>query len=182
MEGYVDLLAPIGILGLEGMQALYKGLGQPVPTGEEQYKRLVEVGTRLLNVLKEIQATDIVGEPSASNNLATYVAAEVMRVGELLQHLERDWKPGGSRQADLVAAASHVGDFREMIDLARQYCEAQHEALLNKLSRAYQKPDFCIRRDSVGAGSDNLLPLALSWDEDWYYGRKIEMRSQDAGE
>ena len=58
------------------------------------------------------------------------------------------------------------------IALARKFCGAQREALLNKLSRAYQKPDFCISRDSVGAGRDNLLPLSLSWDKEWYYGHE----------
>jgi hypothetical protein len=50
----------------------------------------------------------------------------------------------------------------------------QREALLNKLSRAFQKPDFCVRRDALGPDRDRLLPITLSWDEDWYSGKKID--------
>ena len=73
-------------------------------------------------------------------------------------------------------AKQHSEEFRHMVQLARSLCDAQKEAFLNKLSRAYQKPDFCIRRDSVGSRSNELLPLSLSWDEDWYYGRNVEFR------
>jgi len=67
-------------------------------------------------------------------------------------------------------------EFRHMVELARTLCDAQKEAFLNKISRAYQKPDFCIRRDSVGSRSNELLPMSLSWDENWYYGRDVEYR------
>jgi hypothetical protein len=70
--------------------------------------------------------------------------------------------------------------FREAVQLAKNYCDVQRAALLNKLSRAYQKPDFCVRRDSVGAlrdvllpMRDEVLPITVSWDEDWYHGRTL---------
>ena len=63
-----------------------------------------------------------------------------------------------------------IDQIREAARRAEKYCNLQREALLNTLSRAYQKPDFCIRRDSVGPEADALLPIALSWDPEWYYG------------
>jgi predicted metalloprotease len=67
-------------------------------------------------------------------------------------------------------ALDHPDRFRPLVDLAHAICETQYEAVLNKLSRAYQKPDFCVRRDSVGSDCDQFLPVSLSWDADWYYG------------
>ena len=67
----------------------------------------------------------------------------------------------------------HTPQFQKLVELARQFCEAQNQALLNKLSRAFQKPDFYIRRDSVGDARDQLLPMSVSWDADWYYGRTV---------
>jgi len=76
---------------------------------------------------------------------------------------------------DLLAmTGEHVEEFREAVALARKYCNVQREALLNKLSRAFQKPDFCVRRDALGPDRDRLLPITLSWDEDWYSGKKID--------
>jgi len=63
-----------------------------------------------------------------------------------------------------------TGLLREAVYLATQYCNVQQAALLNKLSRGYQKPDFCIRRDALGRERDRLLPLSQSWDEEWYFG------------
>ncbi|HTA46107.1 MAG TPA: hypothetical protein VK789_26870 [Bryobacteraceae bacterium] len=182
MEIDVDVLAPLGILGLAGIQALAESLGEQAPTEQTEFEQLFETGMDLLEMLEEIAALDIEGEPSANNDLAMSVSADRARLQELIKHLKEDWRAGKSREADLVTASAHVGDFRQMIDLARQYCEAQREALMNKLSRAFQKPDFCIRRDSVGADRDNLLPLSLSWDRDWYYGDRIEYSSTVADE
>ena len=76
---------------------------------------------------------------------------------------------------DLLAmTGDHVQEFREAVALARRYCNVQREALLNKLSRAFQKPDFCIRRDALGPERNRLLPITLSWDEEWYTGKKID--------
>ena len=62
------------------------------------------------------------------------------------------------------------------MSLARARCELQFEALVNKLSRAFQKPDFCLRRDAFSpADRDRLLSNALEWDGDWYYGENIEL-------
>ena len=65
--------------------------------------------------------------------------------------------------------AALKSEVREAVQLASQYCNVQQDALLNKLARGYQKPDFCIRRDALGRERDRLS-INLSWDEDWYYG------------
>ncbi|MEQ8661808.1 MAG: hypothetical protein RLW62_13420, partial [Gammaproteobacteria bacterium] len=73
----------------------------------------------------------------------------------------------------LEAAWQQLDAFREAVKLARGKCQTQHDAVLNKLSRAYQKPDFCINRDALGPERDDLVPRTLSWDAHWYYGKTI---------
>jgi hypothetical protein len=57
-------------------------------------------------------------------------------------------------------------------ELAGQYCDAQRDALFNKLAKASQKPDFCIRRDSVDSDDtrEAYFHIRESWDKDWYGG------------
>jgi hypothetical protein len=64
------------------------------------------------------------------------------------------------------------------VALARKRCDFQREALFNKLSRAWQKPDYCVKRDAAGVDRDRLFPLAESWDDDWYYGRSVSTKSK----
>ena len=78
--------------------------------------------------------------------------------------------------ADIVEQAwLKLDAIQEAVELARAYCRVQKDALLHKLSRAYQKPDFCIWRGITGAHRDNLLPVTLSWDDEWYFGKKINL-------
>jgi hypothetical protein len=116
----------------------------------------------LLEALKAINSLKIVGEPSERNNLDSRVLADHNRFGELLQPVLE------------LHTRIQVADLDDVLDLARRYCAVQIEALLNKLSRAYQKPDFCIPRDVLGPDADQYLPLSLSWDVDWYFGRNIK--------
>lgn len=86
--------------------------------------------------------------------------------------------PAAQRLAFLDTKPDLVKSYREAlgltVELARRHYEYRTEALLNNLSRAYQKPDFCIRRDSLGPYQDELLQLSLSWDENWYHGIDIK--------
>jgi hypothetical protein len=120
-----------------------------------------EAVVNLKNALSAINSLKVIGEPSERNNLDSRVSADHTRLGELLQPLLAQH------------TRLHVADLDTVLDLARRYCGVQVEALLNKLSRAYQKPDFCIPRAALGADAEQFLPLSLSWDEDWYYGRNI---------
>jgi hypothetical protein len=175
MDTDVKSLAAAAILDLPDFQRTYQELGKVAPTPGQ----LADVGQHLLRVLNEISDLRIQGEPSATNNLDARVRANQARLQNMLAEL------GAGRMREIavqhpgewmVWAKQHTEEFRHMVELARSLCAAQKEAFLNKLSRAYQKPDFCIRRDSVGSRSDELLPLSLSWDKDWYYGRDVEYK------
>lgn len=76
--------------------------------------------------------------------------------------------------ATVVAASDILTDasrLREAVTSARHWCDAIEQAIRDALARAYQKPDFCIRRDAVGSYSGQLLATTWSWDEGWYRGR-----------
>jgi hypothetical protein len=174
MESSVDVLTLVAVLGVRGALSAYAGTGQSVAG-------VVKVGGELMDALDAIVALNVAGEPSESNNLDTYVAANKNRLQALITDLKSklQLKPGsepGSAEVDVLeTAVANAEEFRQVIDLARRFCDAQLQALLNKLSRAYQKPDFCIWRDAVGAGKNSLLPMSLSWDGNWYYGNQIKL-------
>jgi hypothetical protein len=137
--------------------------------------------------LEVITRLKVDGEPSPDNNLDTQVLADFTRLDELvhgpLAAVAADELRLSSSQSwdDLLAmTGDHVQEFREAVALARRYCNVQREALLNRLSRAFQKPDFCIRRDALGPDRNRLLPITLSWDEEWYTGKKIDAVEETA--
>jgi hypothetical protein len=175
MDTCVKALAAGIILDLPDFQRTYADLGKKAPTDIQ----LAKVGHDLLDVLTVISEFPIQGEPSATNNLDASVRANQARLQALIKEFDlkplpkptvrqtREWMTWAKQQSE---------QFRHMVELARSLCDAQKEAFLNKISRAYQKPDFCIRRDSVGSRANELLPLSLSWDENWYYGRNVEFR------
>jgi hypothetical protein len=138
-------------------------------------KELAALSEDLRKDLDRIRNLQIHGEPSESNNLDTHVYAAQMRLAELLDAFPKPpGKADDPKKADEVCtwALDNIDQFAQAVEQARTYCDAQYEALLNKLSRAYQKPDFCIRRDTV-PDPNQLLPLSLSWDCDWYYGKDV---------
>jgi hypothetical protein len=151
----------------------------------------------LVACMRKITEVEVFGEPSPGGNLAPEVMGDFFRLDELLRGpLSLQGPPGVSslqgppgvfgwaaseELAELDEAAwverawPYVEQLCAAAELARKCANVQREALLNKLSRVYQKPDFCIRRDSVGRTRDRLLPPTLSWDEDWYYGGDIRL-------
>ena len=154
----------------------------PPPPTEETF---VAAGKTLLMALDKIANMSVEGEPSPHFNLDTVALAEEIRLRELYQTLKaelEDELKNASPKAALEKASAHSTEEGQMVSLARDKCQVQYEALINKLSRAYQKPDFCLRRDSLSpADRDRLLPMALSWDPDWYYGDVIELNPGLAG-
>lgn len=184
LEGCVDMLAPVAILGIQGIRSAYDkyGLSQKEaasmqPLAAPQIADMVKAGDLLFEVAGKIAQADVQGEPSPHNNLDTVALAQEYRLKELLASLQLDYADSGSTATDedkVNWAKTHSDEMGEMVNLARAKCQVQYEALINKLSRAWQKPDFCLRRDGFSAADrDRLLPVALSWDEDWYYGDKI---------
>ena len=146
----------------------------------------VTEGKALIAALNEIARRGVVGEPSPHNNLDTVALAEESRLKNMLSTLEAEFLDekvsGESPEATLDKARAHSTEEGEIVTLARDKCQVQFEALINKLSRAYQKPDFCLRRDAFSAADrDRLLPLALSWDPEWYYGEVIKLDPGLAG-
>lgn len=166
MEECFNILSAYEILGFNALRHCEQG-GEKPPTA----KQVRESQRQILATLKQIEELPIVGEPSAENNLDTQVLANKTRLTILLKHLDEKYAHWCRYAED--PAISEVGAFREVYDLARKYCLAQRDALLNKMSRAYQKPDYCILRDAVGRDNRDLLPDALSWDDNWYYGKEI---------
>ena len=170
MESEIDLLSSFTILGFHDMDTAFQRMHKEPPG----MKALYDAGVRTLEVIRSISDLEIQGEPSERNNLDTVILADRLRLHELLEELPKDLS-----EADALSWASdHKDDLRQIVALARAYCDAQRNALLNKLSRAYQKPDFCVRRDAVGPYADTLLPLSFSWDAEWYYGDEIELQFQ----
>lgn len=177
MEKNVNQLAAAAILKLPELRISYQQLGEKVPTDSG----LVKLTLDLVRALKTISEQTIEGEPSERNNLDARVRADQQRLKDLLTELPddftlqvRDTEVMKRSSQFLGWATQHVEEFRRLVELARGFCAAQNDALLNKMARAYQKPDFCIKRDSVGANRNALLPLSLSWNADWYYGRELE--------
>ena len=167
MESAVDVLTVLAVLGWEKTQKVFPGDAQ---------KTILDAADQFMNALEAIAGLQVKGEPSESNNLSTYVLADLNRLKVLLADLKDKLTIDGKFREDaLEIAMANLEEFRDVVDLARRFCQAQQEALLNKLSRAYQKPDFCIHRDAVGVNKDQLLPLSLSWDDHWYYGNQIEL-------
>ena len=188
MESAIDVLTPLAVLGAGGVEKAHQlvekqaaegqGLNaHPIaqPTPAEFY----ENGLKLRAALKAIAAAGVIGEPSPHNNLDTVALAEEARLREMIDALDKellDEITPNDVAGSLQSGSAHTAEFNEMIRLARNKCQVQYEALINKISRAYQKPDFCLRRDMFSADDrERLLPSALSWDPDWYYGEKIEL-------
>ncbi len=169
LEQSVDILAPVAILGLPRLESALNQMQQPTLSTDP----LGAAFTEFMDSLQKIQELHIAGEPSETNNLDTVVLATNLRLGELLAILRGLLVPGDPPGANMERVMGAGELYRQAVDLARQYCGDQQQALLNKLSRAYQKPDYCIRRDAVGSGKDRWLPLAYSWNDDWYYGMKF---------
>lgn len=189
MENTLGLLASAAIFNPVGIKSVYKDLGQQPPTDKE----LLNLCGTLMKSLETIGHLSIAGEPSEHNNLNTRVANDLRRFTEVNKQLWSEFTVGflaaqsagklelpneiGNIDPEMLQwVFDHTAQFQQLVDLARRYCEAQGDAFLNKLSRAYQKPDFCIRRDTVPDCTD-LLPYSLSWDADWYYGERPGMRA-----
>jgi len=143
---------------------------------------VVRATNELLQVLQQISNTPVIGSPSEDDD--PQVQADQTRLRQLLKVLNNTKEAGdldseltegqstkieelfGGRPSDQVWLIDVV---TQAVQLADRYCDVQRHALWNKLSKAYQKPDFCVRRDSVSeAVREKYFPRSESWDEDWY--------------
>lgn len=182
MEHCINMLAPLAILGMQGAETAYREadkdrpLDDRVPIPDDAV--FVRTGQELLTLVFRISRRRVKGEPSTRNNLDPVANAQEERLqhmlAALINELKDEIRNTDSPEELLEKAMAHSTEAEEIVNLARAKCQLQFEALINKLSRAFQRPEFCIRRDSLSpADRDRLFPMALSWDEDWYYGKKI---------
>ena len=160
------------------LEEAYAAIGPWLLLGVHEFESPANVGhlspeqrlaalQKLFEALKTVKGLTVQREPSQGT-----VQAGVTRLDQLLQVIGDRLKSPADAHPDSLG--NRIQDLLEAVELARSHCGAQREALLNRLSRAYQKPDFCILRDSVGTRSDELLAASLSWDKDWYFGKEIE--------
>jgi hypothetical protein len=68
------------------------------------------------------------------------------------------------------AAWAQRKELREIAALARERCQVLMDAALVSVAKGWQKPDHVVSRSSVGPDRDRILPLAHSWDDEWYVG------------
>ena len=134
----------------------------------------------LLKGLGNITKLHVEGEPSADNNLNVQVLGYRERLKELLSQAPLKGLHGQPAELTAAALLAAAQPLRQAVVAARKYCSAQDEALLNTLSRAWQKPDFCIRRDAVGPERDRLLTATGSWDDEWYFGGLLAQQASAA--
>jgi hypothetical protein len=187
LEKYINELSPVLIMGMQGVRAAYAKIDPNLPVPDARH--FITVGRQLLATMGEIEELKIEelkieelkiegepsGEPSIDDNLDPVSQARDQRLKDMLAtlnaELDEEMNTAESDDSNLLKALTHSTEVGEMVSLAREKSQVQYEALLIKLSRAFQKPDFCLRRDAFSTADRNqFFPLALSWDEDWYYG------------
>jgi hypothetical protein len=185
LEESLDVVSPVKIIGYDEMKTQFAAINKERKP-EEMLKvpdesTLFQAGRTLIETLNLIAQRGVKGEPSPHNNLDTVALADEVRLKDMLDTLDNELKDeeqtGASKLDKLVKGGeAHAEEVAQMVLLARAKCMVQFEALLFKLSRGFQKPDFCLRRDALKPGDrDRLLPLSLAWNEDWYYGDVITL-------
>ncbi len=197
LERYVNFLSPVAILGVPGIISAYavrdkkkKQNTQKRPAGRDPdavAERAIDEGMGLLHLVGEILKKPIQGAPTSGASPDRQAAAQEMRLKRLLSWLRRELGdekvPREDARTRLEKVRAHADEIAEIIVLARNKRQLQLAALLNKLSKASQKPDFCIRRDAFQeVNRESLLPIEQSWDEHWYYGQEIKLEESLAQE
>ena len=172
METYFDTLAPWLLMDYEDWAHTTEGKKPDDPT-------LLEASRQLLISLVLFKQLTIAGEPSNRNYLDQQVGGFANKLNELLDGplaklVSADGFKSLSGTEGLLRVKAATEPLREAVTMARKLSSSQREAMLNTLSRAWQKPDFCIRRDAVSSERDRLLTTMGSWDEDWYFGKRFD--------
>jgi hypothetical protein len=162
LERLVDKLSPLFILRIDGVNERIKKAGQS-PITPLRISRFIDNAIKRIQEIKGIKIPD--GQADVLDR----------RLEEVLQQLKakRAWeaRTNPNATARLENERAHEPEIAELVDLTRQKRRLHLDILLNKLAKAYQKPDFCILRDAFPAKDQNsLLPRIESWDEHWYYG------------
>ncbi len=172
LESHFDALGPWLLMDDQDLKAATQNKGLDDAS-------LLEAARQLLASILLFKNLTIQGEPSNSNYLDQQVGGYAGKLNELLAGpLLGLVSKEGMKKLSTADGLQHVkaatGPLREAVAMARKLCHSQREAMLNTLSRAWQKPDFCIRRDAVSSQRDRLLTTMGSWDEDWYFGKQFD--------
>jgi hypothetical protein len=182
LERYIDRLSPLFILGLAGLN---KAFSSPLadsgcdPEGKWSVKpqamnmqpedvfKLIDVA---LCVICKITKLEIEGDLDDQAQ-ARQDRLEQLLDGLLQERAQEKAECSSDPAARLVLERKHEPEMAELVQLSRQKHQFQLDIFLNKLAKAYQKPDFCILRDAFPvADRQPLLPIEQSWDDHWYYG------------
>ncbi len=172
LEQLVEALQPFFVLGFQDFRP-------QVTNSQEKRADLLAKGDSLVKALRKVSELRIVGKP----DFDTMSGADRGRLAALVHDLENQIAAVQLNEVDnLDAVRNAFLRFVPVIELARRHCNAQREATINALARAFQKPDYCIRRDSAGEEKDHYLPLAFAWDEDWYAANAVRNPRNAGGE
>ncbi|MGP1676449.1 MAG: hypothetical protein ACTS6J_04750 [Burkholderiales bacterium] len=157
--------------GLSGSSA-----SAPISGGSNPQPNADDVVEQITNFFNGVQA--ICGFQVADDHPDINKADTAARLSEICAKVyDPITKLAGTGKAnDAVALAWNFReDFQIAFSLAESRGLLELDAIFRHLARAWQKPDFCVRRDTFLPDTDQLLPLAESWDENWYYGQEPEL-------
>ena len=172
MDAVLKTIAEVDLVRIEGIPS--SSMDRSDYAVRDNQSRLKELNGKVFESIREgvkglfanFEAVKMAKEQAEAAGTApppSTIAADVVSDGA-------DTTLVTSYQANIDMLFASKDAIREAIELVRERCALQREAIFNKLSRTFQKPDYCIRRDSVGPEREHMFPLSESWDEDWYYG------------
>jgi len=143
----------------DDLKLLKKELADPNADVSEHWKRV-------LKAVKEVVDADI--------NIEGMEAADPKEnLLRLLEAQEEALKKYGKLEKDdgrNQEAQRHREGLVDLVEQARERCRLPFDSVVHSLSKAWQKPDYVVPRSAVGPDKDRILPLAHSWDADWYVG------------
>ena len=66
----------------------------------------------------------------------------------------------------------------EVAELVREAYRRQRQSVLDRMSKADQKPGFCVQRSAAGSEKDRIFPKQYSW-KGWYVGPRLTKPQKD---
>ena len=66
----------------------------------------------------------------------------------------------------------------EVAELVRAAYRRQRQSVLDRMSKAEQKPGFCVQRSVAGSQKDRIFPKQYSW-KGWYVGPTLTKPQKD---
>jgi hypothetical protein len=174
MKTLLKTIAAVSVIKIEGIPS--SAVDRSDYAVRDNQSRLTELNDKAFDstrkvveeLLKDYDAMKTLIEHAAAEAPPSTAAAPTSQGDQSAAAVSAAFAARYQGNIDRLLATSDA--VREAIELVRERCVLQREAVFNKLSRAYQKPDYCIPRDAVGPEREHMFPMSESWDEDWYYG------------